>query len=50
MPLSIHWWYIIDVHVWVIASPEAMSMHIDDISTIASPFPKKVSPHLQIPL
>ena len=26
------------------ASPEAMSMHIDDISTVASPFPKKVNP------
>ena len=33
-----------------LASPEAMSMHIDDISTIASPFPKKVNPHLQNPL
>ena len=32
------------------ASPEAMPMHIDDISTIASPFPKKVNPHLQTPL
>ena len=27
-----------------LASPEAMPMHIDDISTIASPFPKKVNP------
>ena len=33
-----------------LASPEAMSMRIDDISTIASPFPKKVNPHLQNPL
>ena len=33
-----------------LASPEAMPMHIDDISTIASPFPKKVNPHLQSPL
>ena len=32
-----------------LASPEAMSMHIDDISTIASPFSKKVKPHLQNP-
>ena len=31
------------------ASPEAMSMQIDDISTIASPFPKQVNPHFQIP-
>ena len=30
-----------------LASPEAMSMHIDDISTIASPFPEKVNPNLQ---
>ena len=33
-----------------LASLEAMSMHIDDISTIASPFPKKVKPLLQNPL
>ena len=33
-----------------LASPEAMFMHIDDMSTIVSPFPKKVTPHFQIPL
>ena len=33
-----------------LASPEAMTMHIDDIWTIASPFPKKVNPLLQNPL
>ena len=27
-----------------LASPEAMSMHIDDVSMIASPFPKKRAP------
>ena len=32
------------------ASLEAMFMHIDDISTIASPFSKRVNPHLQNPL
>ena len=32
------------------ASPEAMSTHINDVSTIASPFPKKVNPQLQNPL
>ena len=32
-----------------LASPEATSMHIDDISTMASPFPQKSEPPLANP-
>lgn len=31
------------------ASPEAKPMHIDYMSTVASPFSEKVNPHLQPP-